>query len=473
MVANLNTYRSTKHSGVEWLGDVPEHWDVWRAKYVLQCIDVRSKTGDEELLSVSSVDGVIPRKSTSVTMFMAESYVGHKLCWPNDLVINSLWAWGRGLGVARHHGIVSTAYGVYRISIRAQVNADYLHTLVRSTPYHWELRVRSKGVWISRLQLTDESFLGSSLPLPPLAEQAAIVRYLDYVDRRVRQVVRAKEKLVGLLDEQKQVIIHRAVTRGLDPDVPLKSSGVEWLGDVPKHWDVWRLRNVAEMRVSNVDKHSIEGEPPVRLCNYVDVYKNDYINDQMDFMKATATPDEIERFRLAKDDVLITKDSETWDDIGVPAMVTNPAIDLISGYHLALLRPCANRIVGGFFLRALQSKGLAYQFHVVAKGVTRYGLSHSGIKSIWIPLPPLVEQTAIVKYLDKATTDIDTTIARTRREIELLREYRTRLIADVVTGKLDVREVAAQLPDETDDPALSGEGGTSTDSGDEAGKLGQ
>ena len=178
-----------------------------------------------------------------------------------------------------------------------------------------------------------------------------------------------------------------------------KPSGLSWLGDVPTHWEIRRLRTVAEMRVSNVDKHTMEGEFPVRLCNYVDVYKNDIIAQDMSFMSATASQDEIKRFRLGRDDVLITKDSEAWDDIGVPALVTETADDLLSGYHLAILRPF-KEIIGPYLARALQSKAVAYQFHVRANGVTRYGITHSGIQSVQIPLPPLLEQRAIVRYLD-------------------------------------------------------------------------
>ena len=176
-------------------------------------------------------------------MFKAESYVGHKLCWPGDLVINSLWAWSRGLGVSRHHGIISTAYGVYRCRDTNALEPRFVDELVRSSPFHWELRVRSKGVWTSRLQLTDESFLGAPFPLPPLPEQAAIVRFLDHADRKIFRYIRAKQMLIKLLEEQKQVISHRAVTRGLNPNVRLKASGVEWLGDVPEHWDVTRVKN--------------------------------------------------------------------------------------------------------------------------------------------------------------------------------------------------------------------------------------
>ncbi len=223
----------------------------------------------------------------------------------------------------------------------------------------------------------------------------------------------------------------------LQPYPGYKPSGVEWLGDVPAHWEVRRLRNAIDMRVSNVDKHVKEDENPVRLCNYVDVYKNDYINEQMNFMQATATSEEIERFRLEKDDILITKDSETWDDIGVPALVTEPASDLISGYHLALLRPRADELVGGYLLRALQSKGLAYQFHIEAKGVTRYGLSHAGIKSVWLPLPPLPEQTAIVRYLDHVNECIRRYISGKQKLIRLLEEEKQAVINHAVTRGLD------------------------------------
>jgi len=191
-----------------------------------------------------------------------------------------------------------------------------------------------------------------------------------------------------------------------------KSSGIEWLGEIPEHWDVQRLRNVADMRVSNVDKHVRENEKPVRLCNYVDVYKHEHINQEIDYMRATASPDEIKRFRLNAGDVLITKDSEAWNDIGVPAPVTEPADDLIAGYHLALLRPFPDKLSGGYLLRALQSKSLACQFHVKAKGVTRYGLSQYGIKSVQFPLPPLSEQATIVTFLDCKTNQIDTLIKK-------------------------------------------------------------
>ena len=226
----------------------------------------------------------------------------------------------------------------------------------------------------------------------------------------------------------------------LPPYPAYKPSSVPWLGDVPVHWEVRRLRTVAEMRVSNVDKHTRDEELPVRLCNYVDVYKHDRIVPAMPFMTATASLDEVERFRLERDDVLITKDSEAWTDIGVPCLVAESADDLLSGYHLALLRPSAG-ILGPYLALALQSKAVAYQFHVRANGVTRYGLTHAGIKSVQIPLPPLSEQHAIVRYLAYVDRRIRRYVGAKRRLIPLLAEERQAIVNRAVTRGLnpDVR----------------------------------
>jgi type I restriction enzyme, S subunit len=205
----------------------------------------------------------------------------------------------------------------------------------------------------------------------------------------------------------------------------------------PSRWSVRRLRDVADLRVSNVDKHEKDGEVPVRLCNYVDVYKNDRITEQIPFMRATAAEDEVERFRLRHGDVLITKDSETWTDIGVPALVEYEAPDLVSGYHLALLRPRRARMEGAFLLRALQTADVAHQFHVRATGVTRFGLSHAEIKSVLVPVPPLAEQLAIVRFLDHADRRIQRAIRAKQKLIALLIEQKQAVIHRAVTRGLD------------------------------------
>jgi len=223
----------------------------------------------------------------------------------------------------------------------------------------------------------------------------------------------------------------------LKPYPAYKDSGVPWLGEIPAHWDVKRQRNIADMLVSNVDKLSVDGEVPVRLCNYVDVYKNDHITERIQFMRATASTAEIDRFRLRLGDVLITKDSESWNDIGVPSLVKYVADDLVCGYHLALLRPRPNVLLGSFLLRAIQSRGVSIQYHIAANGVTRYGLSQNAIKSVLVPIPSLEEQHHIAAFLTHIDHRVNRLIRIKRRMVALLNEQKQAIIHRAVTRGLD------------------------------------
>jgi type I restriction enzyme S subunit len=227
------------------------------------------------------------------------------------------------------------------------------------------------------------------------------------------------------------------VIRGLKPYPAYRDSGVPSLGRVPDHWLVRRQRNVLQMLVSTIDKHSVEGELPVRLCNYTDVYKNERIIDSIAFMRTTATNEELQRFRLQLDDVLIAKDSEEWNDIGVPALVEHAAPDLVCGYHLAILRPRQNVLRSGYLLRALQTQGVAIQYYVLANGVTRYGLSHDAIKSVFLPIPPVSEQAAITRFLDQIDRRIRRYVRAKQKLLALLNEEKQVIIRRAVTRGLD------------------------------------
>ena len=242
------------------------------------------------------------------------------------------------------------------------------------------------------------------------------------------------------MTEQKLRIIDHAVTGGLDASVKLKPSGVEWLGEIPEHWEVALIKHIAEVRFSGVDKHAHDGEARVRLCNYTDVYKNDRITGDMNLMLATASAGEIARFTLKANDVIITKDSETPDDIGVPAWVPEDLPGVVCAYHLALMRPLPDRVLGEFLFRAIGSARIARQFHVLANGVTRFGLSKHDVKNAVITRPQVDEQQAICRWIAQECRTPDDAIANAESEIKLIREYRDRLIADAVTGQVDVRD---------------------------------
>ncbi len=220
------------------------------------------------------------------------------------------------------------------------------------------------------------------------------------------------------------------------PYLEYEYSDVQWLQQLPSHWRANRLKTAATYCVSNVDKVPADEEQPVRLCNYTDVYYNDYIHPGMGLMETTATPEEIRKFGLRINDIVVTKDSEDWRDIAVPAMVAETAPDLVCGYHLAIIRPRADRLYGPFLLRLFQSSAINQQFQIAASGVTRYGLPKSAIGEAWLPLPPLEEQQTIARFLDAQTARIDTLVAKKRQLIAKLKEKRSALIARTVTRGL-------------------------------------
>ena len=443
-------------SKVSWLGMIPEHWEVRRIKYVFKELDSRSKTGKEDLLSVSQYTGVT-RKSDKVSegesISNAKTLEGYKIVAKGNLVINIMLAWNGSLGISKYDGIVSPAYCVYKNLIGDE---GYFGYLFKTKNAQKEFKKQSTGIIDSRLRMYTNSFFNIKTVLPPKQEQITIADFLDYKTEMINRFIKKKKQLIKLLNEQKAAIINQAVTKGLDANVKMKDSGIDWLGVIPEHWEVRKLKYVANCFPSNVDKHSKENEKEVRLCNYTDVYKNDFITNDMKLMIATAKDDQIEKFALKRGDVIITKDSETADDIANPAFVIEDLENVICGYHLSIMRPYS-KLKGEYLLRALQCKPINVQFELCSNGVTRVGLGVADMKKAEIPLPPLDEQISISKFIKAETKKIDNTISIILKEITLVEEYKTALIAEAVTGKIDVR--GFKLPDEETALAMVAEEG--------------
>ena len=214
-------------------------------------------------------------------------------------------------------------------------------------------------------------------------------------------------------------------------------SHLAWVDQLPDNWDAKPLRSAADYFVSNVDKVPDDDESPVRLCNYTDVYNNEFITLAIGFMQVTASEAEIAKFGLAVDDVIITKDSESWDDIGVPALVRETADNLVCGYHLALLRPFKQEMDGAFLFRCLQAKPVRMQLELAANGVTRFGIPKSEIGTMRVPVPPLAQQRAVADYLDRETARLDALVVAKQQVLRLLAEKRQALIIRAVTCGLD------------------------------------
>lgn len=419
MFANLQPFKQMRPTDLPWLPQVPAHWRIRRAKSLMFAIDVRSHAGEEQLLTVSSSHGVVPRATASVSMFKAESYIGHKLCWPEDLVINSLWAWGRGLGVARDHGIVSTAYGVYRQRETRQLLPDYLHHLVRSGRFQWELQVRSQGVWKSRLQMTDARWLDAPLLIPPAEEQAAIVKYLAHADARIDKAIAAKRRLIGLLDEQKRsVIAHTmdAVSEGSRElrhvlrqlvDCEHKTApfveGTEW----------WILRTSA------VKDGGIR-------------WNGAYTTDENSYREWTS------RAAPEPGDVIFTREAPVGEAAVIPE---GRAVAL--GQRTVLMKIRRDVIDPQFLVYQIYGGLPRERISLATQGSTVGHFNMDDIGWMRIAVPSLDFQRALVETINEINAKANRVIARERREIELLQEFRARLVAEVVTGQVDVRDISA------------------------------
>ena len=435
---SIPTYDQYKDTGIPWLGKIPAHWEIERAKYFFNKVDERSKSGLEELLSVSEHFGVIKRKDTNVNMFKAASYIGYKLCKKNDLVINSLWAWKGGLGISDFNGIISTAYSVFRF-VHNEIFPKYFHYLFRSSFYLDAFRILSKGIWISRLQLNDDDFLNLFVVFPPKPEQTAIARFLDSKTTQIGQAIAQKQALIDRLKTYKQVLIQQAVTKGLNPDAPLKDSGVEWIGKIPAHWEVRKLKSLGIFSASGIDKKIKKNEKPIRIVNYTDVFGNrSHILKNSDrYMKVTAPENVVKKHSLKKGDLLFLPSSETYEDLGLSALIDEDLINTSFSYHL--LKFHFSFDIDHKYKKYLTNNHFVLeQFSRQGKGSTRKILDRISFKNIIVILPPKPEQTAIANFLDRKTTQIDHSIALQEQEIKHLQAYKTVLIDQAVTGKIKV-----------------------------------
>jgi len=431
-------YPSYRTARMRWLPPIPEHWDEQRAKVFFREVDERSRTGEEELLSVSHLTGVTPRSQKNITMFKSASYVGSKLCRPGDIVINTLWAWMAALGTSRHAGIVSPAYGVYRSCKTDSFNPTYLDYLLRTRAYVAEYIGRSTGIRSSRLRLYPNQFLDIALIQPPRTEQDQIVAYLRAQDAHIVRFIKAKRDLIGLLTEQKQIIVEQAVTRGLDASATQRDSGIDWIERVPAHWDTCKLKHVTQFNPSRSESAAYRLSDEMVSFLPMECITTDGKLQNVDRRKTSEVWEGYTYFR--RHDVVIAKITPCFENGKGGLLDTLPTDIGFGTTEFIVLRAKARRIRPAFLAKLLSTKTfrtLGADAMTGAAGQQRVSLNF--VKNFQIALPPLTEQDRILQTLQTATTEQDSAIERIRSEIALIREYRDRQIADVVTGQVDVR----------------------------------
>jgi type I restriction enzyme S subunit len=369
-----------------------------------------------------------------------EDLSNYKVALAGNLVINKMKAWQGSMGIAPCDGIVSPAYFVFEFRI---ANHAFGQRLLRSKPYVAHFGQASDGVRVGQWDLSVPGMRQIPVLVPPPDEQAAIVRFLDWANGRLDRAIRAKRKVIALLNEQKQAIIHRAVTRGLDPSVPLKSSGITWLGEIPQHWEVRKLRHLSRQIIDGTHFTPDYRDEGVAFIRVTDIHKPTINQSKLRRISKDEHMQLNKRCNPEKGDLLLSKNGT----IGVTKVVDwdFPCSIFVS---LCLIKPIKAIVNSHFISFAFAGGLLAQQIADTTKTTSVTNLHLDKIRTLVLPLPPLHEQSEILVKSLEEIAPIDIAISRFEREVELLREYRTRLVADIVTGKLDVREAASRLPDE-------------------------
>lgn len=437
MIEGLKPYPEYKESGLAWLGMAPKHWATRRMK-VLFRERVEKGHPKEPLLAATQTKGVVRKEDYGErTVTAQKDFHLLKLVEPDDFVI-SLRSFQGGIEYARCRGIISPAYTI--LAPNVGTSRGYFSYFLKSRFFVDSLKLFVTGIRDG--QNIDYPRLSRSyMPFPPPDEQSAIVRFLDHANGKIERAIRAKRKLISLLNEQKQAIIHRAVTRGLDPDVKLKPSGIPWLGDVPEHWEVRRVKQIAKI-LRGKFTHRPRNDPSLYGGRYPFIQTGD----------------------VTKASMYITSHRQSLNETGFAVSKLFPKGTLVMTIaanigDVAILGfdACFPDSLVGFVPCPKASREYLYRIFQCMKPEllreapvnTQGNLNVERIGAMTLPLPPLDEQEKIATVIEIDTQTLNTTAKQTEREITLLREYRTTLTADVVTGKLDVREAAKHLPDTT------------------------
>jgi type I restriction enzyme S subunit len=430
MKTNMQKYPEYKDSGVEWLGEIPSHWEVKKFKRVFY--EIKKRSNPELNCGSISFGKVVYKDDEKIPESTKKSY---QAVLKGDFLVNPLNLnydlISLRIALSDIDVVVSSGYIVLCNSVKLD-KTFYKYFLHRFDVAF--MKLLGSGV---RQTLNWNDIANCDLIFPPLPEQTAIADFLDRKTSLIDQAIGIKHKQIDLLKERRQILIHKAVTRGLNPNAKMKESGVEWIGEIPDGWEVKKLRYLANCFPSNVDKHSKPNEKEVRLCNYTDVYKNDYITDDMELMIATASDEQIAKFTLREGDIVITKDSETASDIAVPTFIKEELTNVVCGYHLAVIRTYHGSY-NKYLFQALKTKLFNAQFEVCSNGITRVGLGNSDLRNGCFLLPPKQEQNEIAEFIEKGVSKIATAISLKEQEIEKLKEYKATLINSAVTGKIKV-----------------------------------
>jgi len=423
----LERYERYKDSGIEWIGEIPEHWEVGKLKTLLTPVSKKNRP-ELPLLSVVREKGVILRDvedQESNHNFIPDDLSNYKVVEKGQFVMNKMKAWQGSYGVSEYTGIVSPAYYVFKLS---SVQPKFFHIAIRSKSTYVPFFMRaSDGVRIGQWDLSKDRMKEILFYIPPKDEQEKIVFFIKDKTAQIDKAITLKEQLIERLKERRQILINDAVTKGLDKTVKMKDSGIEWIGEIPEHWEVRKLRTL----LTPVSKKNRPELPLLSVVREKGVILRD-IEDQES--NHNFIPDDLSNYKVVEKGQFVMNKMKAWQgSYGVCEYtgIVSPA------YYVFKL----NKVQPEFFHIAIRSKSTYVPFFMRASDGVRIGqwdLSKDRMKEIPFYIPPKDEQEEIVSFIKDKTAQIDTAIELKQKQIEKLKEYRASLIDSVVTGKVRI-----------------------------------
>ncbi len=431
----IKRYASYKDSGVEWLGEIPEAWETYP---MIALAKPKSVTGyaNKQLLSVYLNLGVIrfsdvSEKRTNVTSLDLSNY---QLVEIGDFVLNNQQAWRGSVGVSELCGIVSPAYIVLGLSNK--LSSSFANYYFRNNTMVSRYVVSSKGVGTIQRNLYWDYLKRVYISVPPLPEQTAIANYLDEKTAKIDQAINLKTQLIERLKERKQIIIQNAVTKGLNPDVPMKDSGVEWLGDIPAHWEVNRLKFLLSKKLQyGANEAGVEYSKYLpRYIRITDFGSNGELSENN---KLSLTYDQSKGYMLEDGDILFARSGATVGK-AYHFKIKNTSLQYAFAGYLIKASSNKEKILNDYlYLYAISSIFSSWKSFVFNKA-TIENIGADKYANLLVVVPPIIEQKDILKSLKEKTDKIDHAITQQQTQIENLKEYKATLIDSAVTGKIKV-----------------------------------
>ncbi len=418
-------YESYKETGFDWLGEIPKHWQLLRTKNIFRLVaEPAPKNNNEELLSVYSDIGVKPRKELEERGNKASTTDGYWLVRKGDVIVNKLLAWMGAIGVSEYDGVTSPAYDILRAY--KDIDSKFYHYLFRNPICISKLKKHSKGIMEMRLRLYFDEFGDIKIPYPPIEDQRRIVRFLDQKTAEIDEAIAKKQKLIELLQEQKAILINRAVTKGLYHNVTMRDSGIEWIGEIPEHWEVKRLKFVAQIIAGQSPHESTYNSVGVGsiLVNGPVEFSSGDLGKTVE-TKWTTSPKKF----VPQETLLFCLRGSTTGRLNV----SHKSLSIGRGVAGIIFSP---KDSNSFYHYVIWS--LAQQIRGTFKGSTFPSITSPQLGNYLVPIVPIREQSEIDKHIKQIEEDTTKVIDSVRKELNSLQELKQILISNAVTGKIKI-----------------------------------